>query len=53
MKNDIDKTDNCLKILNLVVIEISLVSSIYADVVNEAVVLFHVFVVVDFDELTL
>ncbi len=53
MKNDIDKTDNGLKILNLVVIEMSLVSSIYADVVNEAAIVFHVFVVVDFDELTL
>ncbi len=53
MKNDIDKTDNGLKILNLVVIEMSLVSSIYADVVNEAAVVFHVFVVLDFDELTL
>ncbi len=53
MKIDVDKSDNCLKILNLVVIEMSVVSLIYADVVNEAAVMFHVFVVVDFNELTL
>jgi hypothetical protein len=53
MRNEIDKTDNRLKILNLVAIERSLLSWIYADVVTEAVTGFHVFVVVNFDELFL
>jgi hypothetical protein len=52
-KNEIEKTKNYLKILNLVHIELSLVRWIYAVVVTEAVVRVHVFVVVDFDELIL
>ncbi len=53
MRNDIDKTYNCLKILNLVAIEVSALSLIWADVVAEAVAGVRVFVVVDFDELIL
>ncbi len=41
------------KIMNLVAIEIGLLSWIYADVVTEDIHVFHVFVDVDFDELIL
>jgi hypothetical protein len=40
-KNEIDKTKNYLKILNLVDIEVSLLSWIYADVVTKAVAGVH------------
>jgi hypothetical protein len=53
MKNEMNKTDKCVKILHLVGIELSLVSLIWADVVTEAVADVHVFVLVDFDELIL
>ncbi len=41
------------KMVSLIAGEISLLSWIYADVVTEAVAVFHVFVDVDFDELIL
>ncbi len=41
------------KDVNLICIEICLLGWIYADVVTEAVVVFHVFVDGDFDELIL
>ncbi len=52
-KNEMDKTKNYLKMLDVVDIELSLLSWIYADVVTEVVAGVHFFVVVKFDELIL